>query len=105
MGLILHAAPLIRNFGLDEFREQDERFLPAAVASFDGDDIGHSLLDDVQLGSTRHFLQGDCRLHFSGQTRVVESIRVTDAFLWHQLKIFSAEGVALPVLKFVNDIL
>jgi hypothetical protein len=44
-------------------------------------------------------------LHFSGQVRVVESVRVADAFVRYEFKILSAEGVALALLKLVNDIL
>jgi len=41
---------LIRNPGLDKFRQQGERFLPAEIAGLGRNDIGHPFLDDVQLG-------------------------------------------------------
>ena len=37
----------IWNFGFDEFGQEDERFLPAEVAGFGGDDVGNAFLDDV----------------------------------------------------------
>src|ERR1043166_8283221 len=87
---------LIRNIGLDELREEIERFLPADVASLDRNNRRHSLLRDVQVGSASYFLQGDGRVHFSGKVGVVEFVRVTDALVRHQFQIFSAEGVTPP---------
>ena len=71
------------NFGLDEFRQELERFLPTDVAGLGRNDFGYAFLHDVQLGSTGHLLQGDGRLHFSRQIRIVESVRVTDTLVWH----------------------
>ena len=70
-------APAIRNFGLDEFRQEISNSCLADVASVGGNDVGHALLHEVQLGSTRAFLQGDGRLDFTGQVWVVKFIRVT----------------------------
>ena len=67
---------MIRNIGLDELREEIERFLPADVASLDRNNRRHSLLRDVQLGSARSLLQRDRRLHFTGQVRGVASTLV-----------------------------
>ena len=47
----------------------------------------------------------DRDLHLARQVRVVELVGVADAFVGHELEILAAEGMALPVLKLVNDIL
>ena len=44
---------------------------------------------------TEYLLQGYRRLHFAGQVRVVELVRVADAFVRHQFEILAAEGVAV----------
>src|SRR5881397_707095 len=86
---------LIRNFSLDEFCQQCQRFLPAEIASLGRNGCGYPFLRDVQLGSAEHPLQGDRRSHFSGQVRVVERVSVADALVRRQFEIGSAEGVAL----------
>src|SRR5262245_61405870 len=86
---------LIRNLGLDELRQQDERLLPAEIARLGGNDSGHPLLHDRQLGPARHLLQGDRGHHFSWQIRIVELVRVANAFVRCQLAIGSTKGVAL----------
>ena len=83
---------LIWDFSLDEFREQRQRFLPAKIARLDRNCRGHSFLRDVQFGAAGHLVQGDCRLHFAGQVRVVEFVRVADTFVGLQFEIGSAEG-------------
>ena len=86
---------LIRNFSLDEFRQQRQRFLPTEIASLDRNGCGDPFLRDVQLGSAEYLLQGDRRLHFSRQVHVVEFVRVTDALVRRQFEIGSSEGMAL----------
>ena len=53
----LHVSWLIRNLGLDEFRQQGERLLPAEIARLGRNDIGNPFLRDVQLGPAGHLLQ------------------------------------------------
>jgi hypothetical protein len=89
------ASHLIWDFGLDEFRQQRQRFLPAEVARLDGNGGGHSFLRDVQLRAAGHRVQRDRGLHFAGQTRGIEFVRVADAFVRLQFEIGSTEGVAL----------
>src|SRR5439155_12665935 len=43
------ASRLIRDFSLDEFRQEHQRFLPAKITSLGGDDGRHAFLGDVQL--------------------------------------------------------
>ena len=86
---------LIWNLSLDKFREEHERFLPAEIARLGGNDSGHAFLHDVQFRPARNFFQRDRRLHFAGQIWVVKFVRVTNAFVWRQFDIRSAEGMAL----------
>jgi hypothetical protein len=83
------------NFSLDKFRQQRQRFLPAEVASLRWYGRGHPFLRDVQFGSAEYLPQRNRRLHFSGQVRIVELVRVADAFGGRQFAISSAERVAL----------
>src|SRR2546425_3510457 len=84
-----------RNLSFDELRKKRERFLPAQIASLWWNGLGYPFLDYVHLSTAGHLLQRYRRLHFSGEVRVVEFVRVANAFMWHQFKIFSAEGVAV----------
>src|SRR5574340_133127 len=86
---------VIRNFSLDEFRQQRERFLPAEIASFRRNDARNTLLHDVQLRAARYLLQGDGHVDHAGQVRIVKLVRIADALVWYQLKIFAAERVTL----------
>src|SRR5258708_32974667 len=86
---------LIRNFSLDQFRQKRQRLLPAQIASFEWDGGRYPFLGDVQLGSAEHLLQDERRLHFAGQVRVIEFIRVADMLVGRQFEIGSAERVAL----------
>jgi hypothetical protein len=86
---------LIRNFRLDQSRQQRQRLLPAEVARFCGNNSRHAFLHDVQFCSARNFFERDRRLHFARQVRVVKFIRVANAFVRPQLHVCSAEGVAL----------
>src|SRR2546425_2506597 len=84
-----------RNLSFDELRKKRERFLPAQVASLWWNGLRYPFLDYVHLSTAGHLLQRYRRLHFSGEVRVVEFVRVANVFMWHQFKIFSAEGVAV----------
>jgi hypothetical protein len=86
---------LVGNFSLDKFRQQGQRFLPAEIASLRWYDRGHPFLRDVQFGSAEYLFQRNGRLHFSGQVRIVEFVRVADAHVGRQFEIGSAERVAL----------
>jgi hypothetical protein len=86
---------LIGNFSLDKSRQQGQRFLPTEVASLRWYGRGHTFLRDVQFGSAGYLLERNRRLHFSGQVRIVEFVRVADAFVGCQFLIDSAERVAL----------
>src|SRR5438477_12747459 len=80
---------LIRNFSLDEFRQQRQRFLPAEITSFGRNGCRYPFLRDVQLGSAKYLLQADRRSHFSGQVRVVELVRVADKLVRRQFELSS----------------
>jgi hypothetical protein len=89
------ASHLIWDFSLDEFRQQRQRFLPAEIARLDGKCGGYSFLRDIQFRAAEDLIQRDCGLHFAGQTRSVEFVRVADAFVGLQFEIGSTKGVAL----------
>jgi hypothetical protein len=84
-------AELAWNFGLDQVRQQSERFLPAEIASLGRNSTGYAFLQDVQLSPAGCFVQRYRCLHFPGQVRVVKFACVAYAFAWHQLEIFPAE--------------
>src|SRR5262245_42743947 len=84
---------LIRDVALDELRQERQRPLPAETASLGRDDSRPAPLHDIQLGSAGDSFQCNRRLHLAGQARIVESVRVANAFVWHQLQVFSAERV------------
>src|SRR5438552_4172040 len=50
---------------------------------------------DAQLSSDGYLLQGYRHLKFPWQVRVVELVRVANAFVGHQFEILSAEGVSM----------
>src|ERR1051326_1445598 len=77
---------LIGNLGFDELRQQPQRFLPAKIAGLGWNDRRDTLLNDVQFRSAKHLPQRDRRLYFPRQVRVVESIGVTDEFVWFYLE-------------------
>src|SRR3954465_3844896 len=83
----------VRDVGLDKLCQQGERFLPAEIASLRRDDGRQPLLRDVQFGAAGNPLQGDRRLHLAGQVRVVEFVRVPDAFVRYEFEVFPAKGV------------
>ena len=68
--------------------------MPAEVTRLRRDGARHALLHNVQLRPAGYFVECYRRLHLSGQIRVIEFVRVTDAFVRCQFKIFSAEGMA-----------
>jgi len=86
---------LIGDLGFDQFRQKNERFLPAEVAHLGRDHVGHALLHDIQFRPARHLLQGYSDLHFSRHIRVIELVRVTNALIRHELSVCAAEGVTL----------
>src|SRR5213596_3293060 len=86
---------LAGNLGFDELCEKDERFLPTEIAGLGRNGIRYPFLHYVHLSTARNLLQRYSRLHFSGQIRVVEFVRVANAFVGHQFKILSAERVAM----------
>src|SRR5512139_3862109 len=88
-------ATLLTDFGLDELCEQHQGFLPPEIAGFDRYDLGNPFLHDAQLGSTRHRLQRDGRLHDAREVRVVELVRIADPFVRYEFEILAAERVAL----------
>src|SRR5512139_3333619 len=88
-------AALLTDFGLDEFCEQHEGFLPPEIAGFDRYDLGDPFLHDAQLGSTRHLLQRNRRLHDAREVRVVELVRIADPFVRDEFEILAAKRVAL----------
>ena len=94
-----------RDFGFDEFREKDERFLPAEIASLGGMPSGTPSCTMFNSVPQDTFFKDDRRLHFSGQIRVVEFVRVANALVGHQFEISPPKEWLWPVVKFVNDIL
>ena len=78
---------------------------PAKGARLRRDDIRQPRLHDVHLGPDNDFLQRDGHHHLARQVRVVEPIRPANPFVWNELQVFTAEGVAFADVKFVNDIL
>ena len=64
------------NLCLNELSKQRERFLPAEIAGLGGNNIRDSLLDDVELRSTGHLLQGNRRLHFAGEVMDMDGNRI-----------------------------
>src|SRR4051812_10554582 len=85
---------LIRNFGLDEFGQQGQRFLPAKIAGFRRNCCGYARLGNAQFGSAEYLFQDDGRFHFSWQAWGIEFIRVTDPLVGYQFEVRSAEGMA-----------
>src|SRR5213595_1999242 len=83
------------NLGLDELRKLREGLLPAEIAHLERNSLRQPFLHYGQLRSTRNFLQGHRRLHFSRQVRVVEAIRIANCFEWDEFTILPAEGVAV----------
>src|SRR5690606_14426201 len=86
---------LVRNFGLDQLREQRQGLLPTEVAGIRRNDVRNTLLDDVHLGSDAHFLQSDGDFHLAGQARIVEPVRVTNSLVRLELEVAAAVGMAL----------
>ncbi len=82
-----------RDLGFDELGQLLERLLPPEVAHLDWNGLRNPLLDDVQLGATRHLAQADGGAHFTGQVRIVEAVRVLDALVRDQFAVLAAEGV------------
>ena len=89
------SSPLIGNICLNELGQKNERFLPAEVARLGGNNGRHTFLHDVQLGPARNVLQIYDYLDFPRHVRIVELVRVADAFVGNQFEIASAEGVDL----------
>src|SRR3954469_16227000 len=85
---------LIGNFGFDQFREENERFLPAEITRFGGNGRGDSFLNDSYLCAAKDLFQVDGRLHFAGQCRDVKFAGVTDALVRLEFDIRSSKGVA-----------
>ena len=76
-------------------RQKGQRFLPAETTCLRRNDVRDAFLHDVDFRSAGHFLEGDRYLHLAGQVRVVECVRVADAFVRHQFEIGSTEGMTL----------
>src|SRR6266567_8608212 len=93
--IFLSRSRLIWNFCLDKFRQQNERFLPAEIASLGSNNRSHALLHDRHLGPTREFFQRDRSLHLAGQIRIVELVGVSNALVRLEFEICPAEGMAL----------
>ena len=49
-------AGLIRNFGFDELGQEREGLLPSEIAGLRGNDVRHTLLQDVQFSPDRDLL-------------------------------------------------
>src|SRR5262249_2814775 len=89
------APPSVRNLRLHQLRQKTERLLPAEIARLWRDDLREPFLHDVHLRSAGHLSQRDRRHHLARKIRVVERVRVADAFVRHQLEVGSAERVTV----------
>src|SRR5262245_38054997 len=85
---------LIWNLRLDELRKQGQRFLPAEIASLGWDDGRHAFLDDAHLRADGYLLEGDRRLHFAGQVRIVELVGIANTLVRRQHEIAPAQRLA-----------
>ena len=71
--------------------KQGKRFLPPKIAGFGRDCFGNSFLHHIEFGPESRWSKGYRCLHRSRQVRVIESARVLNALMRHQLEIFPAE--------------
>jgi hypothetical protein len=65
------------------------------ITGLGGNNLGYAFLRDVDLGPAGYLLQGHRRLHLSGQVRILELVRVTDARVRHQFEIGAAKRVTV----------
>lgn len=86
---------MVRDLGLDELRQEVERFLPAHVTGLGWNDGGDAFLGDVDFGATEDFFQYDSAGHFTGKIRIIEFIRVAKEFIRLHLEVRPAERVAV----------
>jgi hypothetical protein len=56
--------------------------------------VGDFRLGDAQIASAKDGFEGDGSLHFAGQGRGIELVGITNAFVWDEFQICSAEGMA-----------
>jgi hypothetical protein len=82
---------LTRDHRLDDIRKLCERLLPSEIAHLKRNGLGEPFLHDNELRSARHLRQGRRRLHFPGQVRIVELVRIADFFECYELEILAAE--------------
>src|SRR5262249_31526519 len=85
----------VLDLGLDEHDEVIERLLPAEITGLDRDGRRQALLDDIDLRTDRHRLQGDGGDHLTEQVRILEAIRVADELICNEIQVLAAEDVRL----------
>jgi hypothetical protein len=96
---------LLIDLGLDEPCQVSQRLLPTKITSLWWNDVRHACLYDIHLGADQYFLQLHRHLYFAGQVRIVESVRVTQAFARDELDISPPNAWLLLVVKFRKDTL
>src|SRR5262249_44106631 len=93
--LLSRAAALLSDFRLDEPGQVSQRLLPAEIAGLRWNGVRYALLNDVEFGADRDFLECHCHLNLTRQVGVVELVCVTQAFMGYELNILAAERVAV----------
>ena len=63
----------------------------SGLAHLDRNGGGNTSLNDVQFGPTGNRREADRGQHLARQVRIVEDIRVTNAFIGHQFAVFTAK--------------
>src|SRR5712671_4221813 len=89
------APALLIDFGLYESCQVSQRLLPAEITGLRRNDVRDAFLHDAELGADRHFLQRHRDHNFAGEVRIVEFVRVAQAFVRNELDIFAAKRVAV----------
>src|SRR5262249_16259247 len=90
---------LIWNLGFDELRKQGQGFLPAEIASLGWDDRRHAFLNNGHVRADGYSPEGNRRLHFPRQLRVVELVCIANTLVRLQFEIGPAKRVTLAAAE------
>src|SRR5712675_617620 len=85
------APALLIDFGLYESCQVSQRLLPAEITGLRRNDVRDAFLHDAELRADRHFLQRHRHHNLAGEARIVEFVRVAQAFVRNELDIFAAK--------------
>src|SRR3546814_688867 len=66
MGCARGGSSAVRDIRFDPHAQQHQRFLPAEVPMVDGAEAGTAFMDQVQIVSTCHILEGDGTVNWPG---------------------------------------